>query len=85
MEDGHSLGWRAAKSNYYVHVNGHLRHRYVTTTRNAEYIIDEIKSRYDGLTLKSLSIRRSTDGEPPVLIYTSMDERNWKQTSKTFL
>jgi hypothetical protein len=84
MEDGHSLGWRAARCIYYVYLNSNLTQRYVTTTRNAEYMIDEIKSRYEGLALESLTIRKSSsEDEPSVLIYTLKDEKYWKNISNT--
>lgn len=83
MEDGHSLDWQPAKSTYRIYHNYVQSQRYVTTTKSAEFIINAIVERYDGVKVKGLWITRSTNGEPPVVIFTKKDIKKWKRISIT--
>lgn len=66
------------KSIYTVHINSILKARYVTTTRNAEDMINQLRDRCYSDEVSTLKIYRKTEGEEKVLIYTE----NYKKPCK---
>lgn len=57
------------KSIYTIYINCKLRNKYVTTTRNAEDMINQILQFYN-TEVNPIKIYRQTEGEKKVLIHT---------------
>lgn len=66
------------KSVYTVYINSMFVAKYVTTTRNAEDMINQLKSMYHRDETDTIKIYRKTEGEEKILIY----RKNYKRSCK---